>query len=86
MNNALEYLIGDLQPEEVERFEQWKADDAGCDLIAFMPDSSHEQLIWAVQEVYLAERDRQEYLRRMEAVKAFSLSLKALLNLPHWID
>ena len=78
MKNALDYLLGSLQPEERERFDQWCSDDAGCDLINFMPEGSHEQLIWALQEVYLAERD-------MESVKAFSSALRGLKNLPPWI-
>lgn len=87
MQNALNYLLGDLSPEESERFEQWKVDDAGCDLIEFMSDlNSHEQLIWAVQEVYLAERDRKEYVRRMGIVKDYAIAFKALKDLPHWID
>ena len=87
MENALTWLIGDLTPEETERFQQWKRDDAGCDLIAFMDGlDSNETLIWALQEVYLAERDRKEYVRRMEVVRNYSLAAKALMDLPHWID
>ena len=86
MKNALDYLTGDLTPEEKERFKQWQIDDAGCDLMTFMEGlDSHEQLIEALQEVYLAERDRQTYVERMEAVKAFSIALRGLQGLPHWI-
>ena len=85
MDNALEYLIGDLNEDEKERFEQWKHDDAGCDLITFMDGlDSHEPLIWALQEVYLASVQREEYIRRMEAVASFSQAFKDIQALPHW--
>ena len=85
MDNALEYLIGNLNKEEKERFDQWKADDAGADLIAFMDGlDSHEPLIWALQEVYLASIQREEYIRRMKAVSQFSKAFQAIQDLPHW--
>ena len=87
MENALTWLIGDLNDEERKMFDQWKFDSAGVDLINFMDGlDSNETLIMALQEVYLAERDRKEYVRRMEVVRNYSLAAKALMDLPHWID
>lgn len=87
MQNALSYLEGDLSPEMRDRYEQWCADDAGCDLIHFMEDLEvNETHIWALQEVYEAARCKEEYVRRMEAVKDFSMALKSIQELPHWVD
>ena len=84
MENALNYLIEDLSSDEKDRFKQWKQDAAGCDLISFMDGlDSHEPLIWALQEVYLAQLYKEEYARRMEVVSSFSKVMKDLRTIPH---
>jgi hypothetical protein len=87
MKRALSYLERDLSPEMRYRYEQWKSDDGGCDLISFMDGLDViEEHIWALQEVYIAYLYKEVYARRMTAVKNFSTALKEIQSLSAWVD
>ncbi len=81
MKNALAWLEGDLSPEMRDRYDQWRTDDAGADLIAFMEGLDViEMHIWALQEVYEAAHKKDDYEK---VLRIFQKALTNIEELPH---
>jgi len=77
MKQALDYLESQLSPEEKEQYAQWRHDDAGCDLIDFMPEGTDPRLAGALQDVYAASKLLPIYKKGYESIAAIRDALAA---------
>lgn len=82
MQQAIQYLEGDLSGEYLERYRQWRHDDAGCDLVQFMDGLSLDDvtvdLLWALQECVAAESELERLGQLREGLNLVHSGLQKL--------
>jgi hypothetical protein len=77
MKTAINYLLKQLTEDDMAAFHQWKADDAGCDLSAFLADAAID-LAEAIESLHFAIVSHEKNQRKLAAVDQLAQALKEI--------